>query len=281
MPSERLHLVRKATEKPEPIDYTKLYVEFAMKYRNVFMVKIEGQIYIYRSIGRAEYRKILEDNRFSDPQKEELICSQCMLYPNPDEYGWDDKEAGIPTELMKCILTDSYLDSPTRRSYLHDYYRSEMYDLDNQISCIISSAFPGIDIEEIESWDVDKTTKYLSRAEWILKNLHGMQFPEGGNNVQQQPQPQPQQEQQPRKESKRDKTLRGGSREDKLTPEKLRERAEFFRKHPEFAQGDIDDVAHMDQQETVDDLAPALRVPGQRKKLPSDYKRYHKPTEQK
>lgn len=280
MPSERLHLVRKATERPKTIDYTKLYVEYAMKYRNVFIVKIEGQIYIYRSIGRSEYRKILEDTRFSDPQKEELICSQCLLYPDPDEYDWADKEAGIPTELMKCILTDSYLDSLERRRYLHDYYRSEMYDLDNQISCIISAAFPGIDIEEIESWDVDKTTKYLSRAEWILKNLHGMQFAEMGDSNKQ-AQQQPQQQERPRKESKRDKNLRGGSRENKLTPEKLRERAEFFKKHPEFAQGDIDDVAHMDQQETVDDLAPALRVPRQKNKLPSAYKRYHKPTEQK
>lgn len=245
---EKFRLVKTVAEPPEKVDYTRLYIDFCEKYRNVFMVEINKQMYIYRSLGRNEYREILEDRRFDDITKEEIICTQCLLYPDPETYSWDDKEAGIPTELMKAILTDSYLDDTSRRRSLHDFYRAEMYDLDNQITCIINEAFPNIDIEEIESWDVDKTTKYLSRAEWKLHNMRGLQFKE------------PEGEFAGEKRSEgTGKTLRGGDKTNKLSPDKIREREEFLRKHPEFAEGLVDDVQNMDKQETVDLVAPALR----------------------
>lgn len=246
----KFRLIKTVAEPPEKVDYTKLYIDFCEKYRNVFMVEINKQMYIYRSLGRSEYREILEDRRFDDITKEEIICTQCLLYPNPETYSWDDKEAGIPTELMKAILTDSYLDDTSRRRSLHDFYRAEMYDLDNQITCIINEAFPNIDIEEIEAWDVDKTTKYLSRAEWKLHNMRGLQFkePEGefaGEKKSEEIDP--------------GRTLRGGDKANKLSPDKIREREEFLRRHPEFAEGLVDDVQNMDKQETVDLVAPALR----------------------
>lgn len=244
----KFKITKVAEEKPEPVDYTALYIDFCSKYRNVFMVEIDGQVFIYRSLGRSEYREIMEDRRFHDIQKEELICSQCMLYPNPEEYDWEDKNAGVPTELMKAILTDSYLDSLDRREELHGYYRSEMFDLDNQITCIINEAFPNIDIEEIEKWDVEKTTKYLSRAEWKLSNIRGLQI----NGIEAQ-------DDYVEDIPEKTKTLRGGEKKNKLTPDKIREREEFLRKHPEFANGTVDDVAHMHEQETVDIVAPALR----------------------
>jgi len=262
---EKFKLSKVVAEPPKPVDYTALYIDFCSRYRNVFMVKIEDEVYIYRALGRSEYKQILEDRRFPDLQKEEIICSQCLLYPDPDNYSWDDKSAGVPTELMKAILTDSYLDSVVRRRSLHDYYRAEMYDFENQITCIINDAFPNIDIEEIESWDVEKTTKYLSRAEWKLHTLHGLQFKQaegefseyGRNNDVEMGRQQAQKR--PPEKRNGGKTLRGGKRKNKLTAEKMREREEFLRKHPEFAQGSVDDVTHMDQQETVEVLAPALR----------------------
>ena len=252
--ADRFKLV-KAVADPQPlIDYTKLYIDFCDQYRNVFMVEINKQVYIYRSLGRSEYKEVLEDSRIPDIQKEEIICSQCLLYPDPDTYSWDDKEAGIPTELMKAILTDSYLDDISRRRSLHDYYRAEMYDLDNQITCIINEAFPNIDIEEIEEWDIEKTTKYLSRAEWKLHNMRGLPFKQAEGEYKEYGE-----ETEPPEKEDRRKTLRGGERKDKLTPDKIREREEFLRKHPEFAQGSVDDVQNMDKQETVDSIAPALR----------------------
>lgn len=249
----------------DQVDYNALYLKFCEKYRNVFTFHIDDEIFIYRALGRQEYREILDDDRFDQYRKEELICDQCLLYP--EDYDWDNCPAGVPTALKKNILEKSYLDDLERRHSLHNFYRSEMYDLDNQITCIINEAFPQFDIESIEQWDVEKTTKYLSRAEWKLHNLRGLEYrePEGefnGDNRQEDTEeaaPAAAEEQTQSKKDK-DKTIRGGSRKEKLTPDKMKERAEFLKKFPEFANDDamnagVEGLA----QETVDVVAPALR----------------------
>lgn len=314
-------LTRSVKEPEKKVNLTKLFVDFSMKYRNVFMVKICDETYIYRSLGRGEFREIMEDRRFTNLQKEEIICSQCLLYPDPETYDWKDKPAGIPTELMKAVLTDSVLDNEVRQSRLHDYYRSEMYQTQNQITCLICKAFPNLDIEEVEKWDMDKTYKYLSRAEWILQNIDGIRLEsdaqpqqqmeemqreygrnnedELGNQYAPEPQPQPESPEERKTAAERKlaefrkrhgldenghkvaedsahdsgTTIRGGSRANKLTPEKIREREEFFRRHPDFAaqalQGSVDDIAHMKDQPMIDIVSPALRVPGQNGKIDS------------
>lgn len=157
-------------------DLFELIMEFKKQYRNVFVYQVDSQVYIYRALGRKEYKDILSDKRFNDFEKEEIICDTCLLYPSTDTIDWDAVDAGIPTELMKQIRKNSYLDNRKSRKGILDYYRAEMYDLDNQITCIINEAFPQFDIEDIEEWDVEKTMKYLTRAEWKLTNLHGLQF---------------------------------------------------------------------------------------------------------
>ena len=111
MPSDKFKVMRAVADTPKSIDYTALYIDLCSKYRNVFIVKIADTVYIYRAIGRSEYREIMEDRRFSDIQKEELICTQCLLYPDPDTYSWDDKNAGIPTELT--VILTAWIDEKT------------------------------------------------------------------------------------------------------------------------------------------------------------------------
>lgn len=266
-----IKIMKVASGPKETVDVTKLYIDFCQQYRNVFIIQLDGQCYIYRALGRSEYKEILADGRFNDFQKEELICSQCLLYPDPDTVVWDDMPAGIPTELEKAILKESFLDDVGRRRSLHDYYRAEMYDIDNQISCIISEAFPNLDIEEIEQWDVEKTTKYLSRAEWKLHSLRGIEFGVAGENVEHSgtngmdmgDRPEVQRQEKVHKAKKDDsgKTIRGGERKNKLTPEKMKEREEFLRKFPQFANDSVIESGGIEglAQDDVDDLAPALR----------------------
>lgn len=213
-------------------DLTELFIRYQEEHRNVFMHQIENQVFIYRSLGRMEYRKILSDERFNDMEKEELICQVCTLWP--EDFDFENCDAGIPTVLSKVILKNSYLDSIESRRNVLAYYREEMWDLDNQITCIINEAFPQFDIEEIESWDIEKTTKYLSRAEWKLHNLRGLQFYDA-NLQESYYEAQDNQSQDrgviteeiggesPQKGSgQSDTNMRGGAKE-KLTPQKLRE----------------------------------------------------------
>ena len=158
----------------QKVDITDLYFQFKTKWRNVFIYRLGEQDFIYRALGRKEYKDICTDTRFNDIEKEDIICDQCLLYPQ--DFDFENCDAGIPTELVKNILKNSYLDSVSSRTQVLDYYRADMYDLDNQITAVISEAFPNLDIEEIEQWDVEKTMKYMSRAEWVLHNLRGVPF---------------------------------------------------------------------------------------------------------
>ena len=115
-----IKLMKAVPEEKEPVDVTQLLIQFSRQYRNVYIVELDGEYYIYRALGRGEYKEILNDSRFNDYQKEELICSQCLLYPDPETVNWADMPAGIPTELEKIILKRSYLSDMDRRSKLHD-----------------------------------------------------------------------------------------------------------------------------------------------------------------
>ena len=256
-------------------DYNALFLKFCQEYRNVFMFHSEDQFFIFRALGRGEYKEILKTPTLTDLDREEVICDTCVLYP--ENYDWESCEAGLPTIMSEEILKKSYLTDLDERANLHAFYRSEMYDLDNQITCIIHEAFPQYELEDIDKWDVEKTTKYLSRAEWILQNLRRAdvsdimqgEFSYGNSEQGDMGQEQGEAYEEPyadeddfpeaptgkeqteldrklqefRERHKTDdgnqKTIRGGSRENKLTPDKMkqqREWAEFLRRHPDFAQ---------------------------------------------
>ena len=259
-------------ERPEPIDITSLFLRFSDEYRNVFILQLENNVMIYRSIGRKAYKDILLHKELTDLQKEEVICRECLLYPNPDTFDWENCDAGIPTQLRKAILKNSYLESIEDRELLKKYYRSEMYDLDNQITCMINEAFPNIDIEEIENWDVEKTIKYFTRAEWKLHNLRGISFID------------PEEEQKidkiahGKKVTTSDKAHNGRSKKEKLTPENIGAESgkkvkalkkdksgmtyeEFIAKFPEFANDSVmSEGMNAFKNKEVSDLPPALRV---------------------
>lgn len=301
-------------------DYNALFLKFCQEYRNVFMFHSDDQFFIYRALGRGEYKEILKNPILTDLDREEVICDTCVLYP--ERFDWENCEAGLPTVMSTEILKKSYLTNLDERANLHTFYRSEMYDLDNQITCIIHEAFPQYELEDIDKWDVEKTTKYLSRAEWILENLrkaHVSQVMQGefsyGNSVasdmdegqgdtygdayaekeiessetqeaydQTELDRKLQEFRQRRKQnSENQKTLRGGSRADKLTPDnmrskanKQREWAEFLRTHPDFARlaaseagggvADLTDsimaggISGLSAQASVDSTPAALRT---------------------
>lgn len=252
----------------EPIDISGIYFKLKEKYRNVYMTQIGDQIFFYRSIGRKEFRTIVDDDEMNDFQKENVICDVCTLYPV--NYDWSNCDAGIPSVLCEAIRKNSYIDSIETRQKLLGYYRSEMYDLDEQITCIINEAFPQYDIEEIEEWDVEKTTKYLSRAEWKLHHFRGLQFvqPEGDfangqQEVEKTPAPETSKTENNANESAPNVSVwRSNKGKTKLTPDKIREMEEFARKFPELnvmEDSGLDGVEGLAQEPST--IAPALRTP--------------------
>lgn len=249
----------------QSLDIIDLIEQLKKEYRTVYWIHIDGQIYIYKPLGRRDYKEISENESLSTMDKEDEVTLRCLLYPNPKEVDLDDLPAGSVNKLFKTIMENSWLADLESRTAIMSYYREEMYDLNNQIPCIINEAFPQYDIEDIENWDVERTSKYLSRAEWKLQNFRGMEFnydviaqqeaqnetqqgtEEGSCNVQ----PAQNQPAQPQQTTKK---------KESLTPERL---AELKRIAPEINwEADtaaIDGVEGM--ADGVDVISPALRVP--------------------
>lgn len=247
------------------LDLTEIFLGLQEEHRNVFMIEIEGTIFFYRSLGRSEWKKIVQNEELSELEKQDIVCSLCTLWPQ--EFDFNECSAGLPDILCKKVLQNSFLDSVESRKNVLSYYRNEMFDLENQITCVINEAFPQFDIEEIETWDIEKTTKYLSRAEWKLHNLRGLQFVDQSDQMEsfyertEQFVPAQEPEEMPESPQDDQKTMRGGSKTNKLTPEKLEEMRKLQEKFPEinFFGDTILTEGEAGMVDNVDIVAPALR----------------------
>ena len=267
----------------KPIDLTELLIKFREKHRNVYMYQVGDNVFFYRPLSRAEYKTLFEQGKVNELDREDIIVSTCLLYP--EEFDMDNCEAGLITNIAEQIMKNSFLTADAQNRILN-YYRQDMADIDNQITCIIHEAFPTMDIEAMENWGMEQTLKYYSRAEWILHNLRGLPFREGDeahNAFMNRPNPEspkdpleynlpkrevpelPTEEQkqempQPNgRRKKKKKNHRGGSKEH-LTKEKL---AELKKKYPTIdweADNGLDGTDGLTKQPDVDTtLSPALR----------------------
>lgn len=153
------------------MDRTRLH-QLKDEYWNIYQSEILGYTFIWREVSRAEFKRIVR--YFTDPyDQEDEICKLCLI--EPAEFDFESCEAGVATMLADHIIKESGFSSePTGKiSETLNMYRNELGDFQNQVSCIIHEAFPTLDIEEIEDWNLEKTLWYFSRAEYKL-SLRGI-----------------------------------------------------------------------------------------------------------
>ncbi|MEW6770008.1 MAG: tail chaperonin [Bacillota bacterium] len=87
--------------------YTQEQVEaWKAQYGQVYVSEFgEGEVFVWRCITRAEYRKIMSMQRLDMWQREEEICKICVL--DPEGYNYATAKAGIATILAEQILNKS------------------------------------------------------------------------------------------------------------------------------------------------------------------------------
>lgn len=164
-------IIKSNEAKASNVNLTKIYADLCKTNRSVISVQIFDEIFMFKPLSRMEYKQIVNNQDLNVVEKEDVICQVCTLYPKDYDFA-NCALAGTPTELAKEIIKNSYVNDVEAYNSIINTYRQEISnDLDAQITCIISEAFPSLDIEEIETWDIEKTAKYLVRAEFILTNL--------------------------------------------------------------------------------------------------------------
>lgn len=262
----------------QSVDIDVLIEEAFQKYDAVFFSEIDGQLFSYRPLGRKEYKDIITNENISDLDRQDAIVKTALVYPV--DFNLDDCPAGIPDKLCQDIIEKSCLD-PESMIYLLHMKRQEAEQLGSEMVCVIAEAFPSYTIDEIESWNNFKFMKIYAQAEWVLKNIRGVQFQfdvidyladiaeipheelesmgimsteeaayEPPQRVQTSapastytPQPQPQQQS-----------------NGKMTPEQMRAYQEFVRQHPEFAEAMQYDSAFTGfETNKMNTVSPALR----------------------
>ena len=266
----------------QSIDLDVLIEETFQKYTAVFFSEIDGELYSYRPLGRKEYKDIVTNENLDEWSKQDAIVKTALVYPI--DFDLDNCPAGIPDKLCNDIIEKSCLD-PESMIYLLHMNRQEAEQLGSEMSCIIAEAFPNYSLDEIESWNNFKFMKVYAQAEWVLKNIRGVQFQldivdylaeVAGVSTQEliemgikdeedypaQPQQQysapSQQYQQPKPQPQQSEPAAKGN--GKMTPEQMRAYQDFVRQHPEFADAMQYDSAFTGfETQTADTVNPALR----------------------
>lgn len=150
---------------------TNIIDEFKSKYDEVFEIEILDQKFIFRSLGRTEYATIaIRELDLGEYQEE--ICKAATLYPF--NYNFSIGKAGIAECLSDAIIDATGAHEGQIFDILIDH-RMEMQNFDFQLDSIIHEVYPEFPITEIEKWSIRKTLYYYSRAEWVMRNIRGIQ----------------------------------------------------------------------------------------------------------
>ena len=252
----------KTKDSAQEINIEELVAKYVDQYENIGASKIDNEFFLYRVLGRDEYKAIYEDDQFTQLEKENLVIQTCLVYP--EHYDLDECPAGIPTQLCKEILDASLIvDVETLCTILDNERLAFLSDENNIFNCMILAAFPSLNLEEVENWPMEKAIKYYTRAEWILSHLQGIKIEKYDKFLEKLALEQQQKQQEgfiKEQEEKPQTTIRGGDKNNKLTPDKLKEREEFLKKFPEFANDNVlaNGIDGLEQSD-VDTMSPALR----------------------
>lgn len=155
-----------------PIELELMVRGFRDQFEEVYITEIGEDDFIWRTLGRKEYREIVE-LAASEDDAFERICNTCVLWPQMDFSGPQAK-AYTATQLAPQILDESGFGVYQKDMILLGIFREQLQSFDKQAEIIINAAFPYISFEEMENWTKEKLMKYVARAEWQLTTLRGV-----------------------------------------------------------------------------------------------------------
>ena len=269
-----MKIVNDKKQPEKKVDIDAIIEDTFQNHDAVFFSEIDDELFIYRPLGRKEYKDIVTNQNLDDYEKQDAICKTVLVYPV--DFDFDNCLAGIPDKLCQEVIEKSCLD-PESMLYLLHMQREESGQLGSEMACIIAEAFPSYTIDEIESWNNFKFMKIFAQAEWTLINIRGLEFKmdiedylaelagisnEELYNMGLKEEPiiqQPPQQSQP-ETINQNRTIHGESPGKGMSAEQLAAYKEFVKKHPEFADAMQYDAAFTGMEsQTMNTIAPANR----------------------
>lgn len=81
--------------------------------KKISMIVVGGDIFVFRTLKRPEYREVLRNQELTALDREEVFAEKCTLYPYNFSTDNDDFDAGIYTILSDAIIDRSGFTSTT------------------------------------------------------------------------------------------------------------------------------------------------------------------------
>lgn len=156
----------------------KHFFDWKAKYKNIFLLTIQEQEFVFRALTKAEYKSLIEIQRYAgELVSEERTLEWGLLYPPIKKV--DKLPAGSVQSVVLSILDVSGFSDPINVIDGIDSFRAIANTLDEQITAHICKAFPKITPEDTDSFDFPTLMRYLVLAEKILEsplNFQGLKI---------------------------------------------------------------------------------------------------------
>lgn len=139
------------------------------EYGSVYAMTINGSWYVYKSLSKNEFSALLTvTDKSANLDTEDLILSECLLYPKYSEEKFKETLAGEIDSLYQAILntigfsaTDKFLDDVEKA-------RVSLGSLENQVLILVCKAFPHLTLSDVDNLTYDELLRYLTISEAIL-----------------------------------------------------------------------------------------------------------------
>lgn len=78
------------------------------QFGRIYSTELDGDIYIWRTINRFEYKEVMSAPNTNELMREEMICEVCVLFPYDYSYeSMVNEPGGIPSMLSEQIMQKS------------------------------------------------------------------------------------------------------------------------------------------------------------------------------
>lgn len=83
-------------------------IAWKKQFGRVYLTELEGDVYIWRTINRFEYKEVMGVPNTNELSREEMICEVCVLFPH--DYSYEhmvNAPGGIPSMIAEQIMQKS------------------------------------------------------------------------------------------------------------------------------------------------------------------------------
>lgn len=145
-------------------------LKFQYPDNELFYVGICEKDYVFRNISKREFLEA-QELAVTDYDFNEIICEIAIVYP--ENMSFENCIAGIPDTIAPVVIKHSDFEG---NSIIHRYVqqKAKINTFEEQAMAMVKAAMPEFTYSVMEHWPLSKLIQEATRAEYILKEIKGV-----------------------------------------------------------------------------------------------------------